>query len=153
MKSYSPESSDTGIGRLFLCLRSRRVHTITVVCTHVGADMKRSALLFFFSLLIYLSGGLINVTAQESLAVLDTITDEQVETSVQVPVTEKLIEIFINRTDYRVIDRTDITSVLEEQNSQLSGMVKTEEIREVGRYLGADYICLAKVSLVGQTYF
>ncbi len=115
--------------------------------------MKRSALLFFFSLLIYLSGGLINVTAQESLAVLDTITDEQVETSVQVPVTEKLIEIFINRTDYRVIDRTDITSVLEEQNFQLSGMVKTEEIREVGRYLGADYICLAKVSLVGQTYF
>ena len=115
--------------------------------------MKHSALLFVFSLLIYFSTGLINVSAQESLAVLDTITDEQVDTSVQVPVTEKLIEIFINRTDYRLIDRTDITSVLEEQNFQLSGMVKTEEVREVGRYLGADYICLAKVSLVGQTYF
>lgn len=93
------------------------------------------------------------LSAQQSLAVLDTITDEQVDRSVQVPVTEKLIEIFLNRTDYRLIDRTDIKSVLEEQNFQLSGMVKTEEIREVGRYLGADLICLAKVSLVGRTYF
>ncbi|MFW5711146.1 MAG: hypothetical protein ACOCZA_04270 [Spirochaetota bacterium] len=30
MKSYSPESSDSVIGRLFFCLRSRRVHSITV---------------------------------------------------------------------------------------------------------------------------
>ena len=107
----------------------------------------------FLFLLLFLFSGLMMLSAQQSLAVLDTITDEQVDRSVQVPVTEKLIEIFLNRTDYRLIDRTDIKSVLEEQNFQLSGMVKTEEIREVGRYLGADLICLAKVSLVGRTYF
>lgn len=102
--------------------------------------------------LFFLIGVLFSAGA-ERIAVLDSLVDEGVDGSVQVPVTEKLIEVFVGRTDYTVIDRTDVRSVLEEKNFQLSGMVKTEEIREVGQYLGADLICLAKVSLVGRTYF
>lgn len=109
--------------------------------------LKALLILLFLSLCIILSAG------AERIAVLDSIVDEGVDGSVQVPVTEKLIEVFVGRTDYTVIDRTDIKSVLDEKNFQLSGMVKTEEIREVGQYLGADLICLAKVSLVGKTYF
>ena len=111
--------------------------------------MKRIILLS----LILLCSAITLFAGDQRLAVLDTIIDQQVDGSVQVPVTEKMIELFINNTGYRVIDRTDIQSVLEEKNFQLSGMVRTEEVREVGRYLGADYICIAKVSLVGQTYF
>src|SRR6056297_4095028 len=114
-----------------------------------GAGMKIKPLLFslLFSMCI------LSMAGAERIAVLDSLVDEGVDRSVQIPVTEKLIEVFVRRTEYTVIDRTDVQSVLSEKNFQLSGMVKTEEIREVGQYLGADLICLAKVSLVGQTYF
>ena len=104
-------------------------------------------------ILLFLSMCVLSPAGAERIAVLDTLVDTWVDSSVQIPVTEKLIEVFVGRTDYTVIDRTDVQSVLSEKNFQLSGMVKTEEIREVGQYLGADLICLAKVSLVGQTYF
>ena len=104
-------------------------------------------------ILLFLSMCVLSPAGAERIAVLDTLVDTWVDSSVQIPVTEKLIEVFVGKTDYTVIDRTDVQSVLSEKNFQLSGMVKTEEIREVGQYLGAELICLAKVSLVGQTYF
>ncbi len=104
-------------------------------------------------ILLLLSMCILVPAGAERIAVLDSLVDEGVDRSVQIPVTEKLIEVFVRRTGYTVIDRTDVQSVLSEKNFQLSGMVKTEEVREVGQYLGADLICLAKVSLVGQTYF
>src|SRR6056297_884717 len=114
-----------------------------------GAGMKFKTLL----ILLLLSMCILIPAGAERIAVLDSLVDEGVDRSVQIPVTEKLIEVFVRRTEYTVIDRTDVQSVLSEKNFQLSGMVKTEEVREVGQYLGADLICLAKVSLVGQTYF
>src|SRR6056297_543691 len=111
--------------------------------------MKNSSSLFFliFFLLILLPA------FSQRIAVLDSLVEKNVDPSVQIPVTEKLIEVFVGKTNYTVIDRTDVQSVMSERKFQLSGMVKTEEIREVGHYLGADLICLAKVSLVGQTFF
>lgn len=116
--------------------------------------MKNSISLFLLVFFLFVFFLLILPPAfSQRIAVLDSLVENNVDPSVQIPVTEKLIEVFVGKTNYTVIDRTDVQSVMSERKFQLSGMVKTEEIREVGHYLGADLICLAKVSLVGQTFF
>ena len=113
---------------------------------------KTIPLFIFFVISLFLSFSYPS-WAVKNIAVIDPIVEENVDPSVRMPLTEKLIETLINHDEYRVLDRTDTALVLEEQKFQLSAMVRTDEAREVGRYLGADLICVSKISLVGRTYF
>ena len=92
-------------------------------------------------------------SAQPSIAVLDALIEAGVDISAQGPVTEKIIEAFVASGDYTVLDRSNVQDVLEEKKFQLSGLVRDSEIKQAGEYLGADFVCVAKVSKVGQTYF
>jgi hypothetical protein len=90
---------------------------------------------------------------KQKIAVLDAIIEEGVDTSARVPVTEKIIEALVVSGKFAVLDRSNIQQVLDEKKFQLSGLVQDSEIKQAGVYLGADLVCVAKVSKLGRTYF
>jgi len=91
--------------------------------------------------------------AQPSLAVIDAVLEEGLDPAIRVPITEKIIEQAVASGKYLVLDRANVTQVLEEKEFQFSGMVKDTEIKQAGEYLGADFVGAARVSKVGETYF
>jgi TolB-like protein len=99
---------------------------------------------------------LLGATAVFSLphvAVLDTILAAGMDPTVAIPVTEKIIEELVNSGKFTVLDRMNVEQILREKEFQLSsGIVRNEEIRQAGEYLGADYVVLPNASRVGSTY-
>lgn len=87
------------------------------------------------------------------LAVLEAILAAGIDPTVGPLVTSKIEEEFVNSGKYRVLDRANVGQILQEKEFQLSsGIVRNEEIRQAGEYLGADFVVVANVSRVGQTY-
>jgi len=87
------------------------------------------------------------------VAVLDTILASGMDPTVAVPVTDKIVEELVNSGKFTVIDRANIGQILREKEFQLSsGIVRTEEVRQAGEYLGADFVIVANASRVGSTY-
>lgn len=88
------------------------------------------------------------------LAVLDAFIPKGLDPWISAPVTDKIIEELVNSGKFVVLDRANVAQVLKEKEFQISSdMVKVEEIREAGQYLGADFVVVARVSRVGSTYF
>jgi TolB-like protein len=93
------------------------------------------------------------VFSQPHVAVLQTILAAGMDPTAAVPVTEKIIEELVNSGKFTVLDRANVDQILREKEFQLSsGIVRNEEIRQAGEYLGADYVVLANASRVGSTY-
>ena len=91
--------------------------------------------------------------AKPHVAVLDAVLAAGMDKTVAVPITDKIIEELVNSGKYTVIDRANVEQVLKEKEFQLSsGVVKNEEVRQAGEYLGADLVIVASASRVGSTY-
>ena len=91
--------------------------------------------------------------AKPQVAVLDTILAVGMDKTVAAPITDKIIEELVNSGKYTVIDRANVEQVLREKEFQLSsGVVKNEEVRQAGEYLGADLVIASNASRVGSTY-
>jgi TolB-like protein len=87
------------------------------------------------------------------VAVLNTILAAGIDPTVSVPVTDKIIEEMVNSGKFIVIDRANVEQILREKEFQLSsGIVRAEEARQAGEYLGADFVVVANASRVGSTY-
>jgi len=87
------------------------------------------------------------------LAILEAILAAGIDPTVGPLVTSKIEEEFVNSGKYTVLDRANIDQVLREKEFQLSsGIVRNEEVRQAGEYLGADFIVSVNVSRVGQTF-
>jgi TolB-like protein len=87
------------------------------------------------------------------VAVLDTVLAAGIDPTVATPISDKIIEELINSGKYRVIDRANVERILREKEFQLSsGIVRDEEVRQAGEYLGADYVVIANLSRVGSTF-
>jgi hypothetical protein len=87
------------------------------------------------------------------LAILEAMLAAGIDPTVGPLVTSKIEEEFVNSGKYTVLDRANIDQVLREKEFQLSsGIVRNEEVRQAGEYLGADYIVSVTVSRVGQTF-
>ena len=87
------------------------------------------------------------------VAVLETILAAGMDPTAAVPVTDKIVEELVNSGKFTVLDRANVDQILREKEFQLSsGIVRNEEIRRAGEYLGADYVVLANASRVGSTY-
>ncbi len=113
-------------------------------------NKKRVALLILFFLLL-LPGTLFAVPR---VAVLEALIPEDMDPAVVVPITDKIMEELVNSGKYIVLDRSFVTQVLSEKEFQISsGLVKTDEIKKVGQYLGADFVVVARASKIGETYF
>jgi TolB-like protein len=91
--------------------------------------------------------------SQPKVAVLDAIIPQNMDPSVVVPVTEKIVERLVVSGRFTVLDRANIESVLKEREFQVSGMVSDQDVVTAGKYLGADFVVVAKVQKVGDTYF
>jgi hypothetical protein len=91
--------------------------------------------------------------SQPKVAVLDAIIPQNMDPSIQGPATEKLIEKLVQSNRFTVLDRANIESVLKEREFQVSGMVSDQDVVTAGKYLGADYVVVAKLSKVGDTNF
>ncbi len=91
--------------------------------------------------------------AAPHVAVLNAILTPGMDPTVSVPVTDKIIEELVKSGRYTVIDRANVEQVLQEKEFQLSsGIVHTEEVRQAGEYLGADFVIVVNASRVGSTY-
>jgi TolB-like protein len=87
------------------------------------------------------------------VAVLETLLAAGMDPTAAIPVTDKIIEELVNSGKFTVLDRANVEQILREKEFQLSsGIVRNEEIRQAGEYLGADFVVLANVSRVGSTY-
>ena len=96
----------------------------------------------------------VTLFALPQVAVLDAAVLDDMDSSVVVPITDKISEEMVNSGKYTVLDRAGVEQVLKEKEFQLSsGLVKTEEIRKAGEYLGADFVVAARASKVGNTWF
>ena len=91
--------------------------------------------------------------SQPKVAVLDAIIPQNMDPSVIVPVTEKIVERLVVSGRFTVLDRANIDSVLKEREFQMSGMVSDQDVVTAGKYLGADFVVVAKVQKVSDTYF
>jgi TolB-like protein len=93
------------------------------------------------------------VFAIPQVAVLDTILAAGTDPTVAGPVTDKIIEELIRSGKFVVLDRANVEQILQEKEFQLSsGIVRNEEVRQAGEYLGADLVIVSNVSRVGSTY-
>ncbi len=93
-----------------------------------------------------------SATSQSKVAVLDASLGEDVHPNASSIVADTLNEQFVKSGDYIAIDRAYISSIQAEKQFQLSGDVKDQDIKELGNTFGAEYLCIANVSLLGQTY-
>lgn len=106
-----------------------------------------------FALLAAAACAAVSLWAQPKVAVLDAVVPNNIDQSVVIPVTEKVIERLVVSGRYTVLDRANVDKVLREREFQLSGLVSDAEITEAGKYLGADFVVVAKVQRVADTYF
>ncbi len=91
--------------------------------------------------------------ALPSVAILQTIVAAGIDPTVNAAVTAKTEEAFVNSGRFQVLDRVNVMQVLKEKEFQLStGLVSEAEMRQAGEYLGADFVVVANVSRLGQTY-
>jgi hypothetical protein len=91
--------------------------------------------------------------AQPKVAVLDSIIPQNMDPSVISPATDRIIEKLVQSQRFTVLDRANIESVLKEREFQVSGMVSDQDAVTAGKYLGADFIVVSKISKVGDTNF
>ena len=102
-------------------------------------------------LLLFISASI--ALAVPQVAVLDAILAPGTDPTVAGPVTDKIVEELLRSQKFVVLDRANVEQVLREKEFQLSsGIVRNEEIRQAGEYLGADLVIVANVSRVGSTY-
>ena len=109
--------------------------------------MKRT-LLIIIGLLFVLH----SVAGQSKVAVLDASLGEGVHANASAIVADTINEQFVKSADFIAIDRAYISSIQEEKQFQISGEVNAKDIKELGITFGAKYICIANVSLLGNTY-
>jgi formylglycine-generating enzyme len=87
------------------------------------------------------------------IAVLDVAVPKNFDASVVVPVTESIIEEMVASKKYMVLDRANIASIFKEKEFQLSAEVSDKDVSQAGSYLGANYVVVAKLQLVGSSFY
>ena len=91
-------------------------------------------------------------TGQSKVAVLDATLGKGVHSNASSIVADTINEQFVKSGDYIAIDRSYISSIQAEKQFQLSGEVKDQDIKDLGNTFGAEYLCIANVSILGKTY-
>ena len=105
------------------------------------------------AVVLFLFTGAAAVFSVPQIAVLDTVLAPGIDPAAALPVTDKIIEELVNSGKFTVIDRANVDQILREKEFQLSsGIVRNEEVRRAGEYLGADFVVVANASRVGSTY-
>ncbi|MDR1841353.1 MAG: hypothetical protein LBQ86_05450 [Holophagales bacterium] len=105
---------------------------------------KFSALLLRLALLFCAT-----LTAQEQrpllVAVLDPVSNQNVTQMIKMTVTGTLEQYIVSSKKYRVVDRVRTTQVLAEHGFARNGLVDNSEVKEIGKMLQADVVCVSEL--------
>jgi len=89
---------------------------------------------------------------QTFIAVLDLTIDQNITSSLKIPLSLALAENILKSGQFRVLDRKNIDTILKEQGFQLSDCTSSECIVRVGQLLGVTKIVTGNVSKVGDLF-
>jgi TolB-like protein len=107
--------------------------------------MKKGLLVIF----MFLSLGA--VFALPKVAVLNPTMAKGIEAEVASPVVDKILEELLRSKKFSILDRASRDVIWQERNFQItSGEIKSSEIKEVGKGLGADFVVTVKINRVGS---
>ncbi len=68
-------------------------------------------------------------------------------------VREEISNAIVNTPNYAVVERSMIEKVLAESKFQSEGLVDDSQISELGRMMGADYVCYGSIAGIGNNYY
>ena len=88
----------------------------------------------------------------ESMAIPNTVTAEGVYPALSVTIADKIAEELLASNLYEILDRSYVAQVLKEQEFQLSGLVSEADVKKAGDFLGADYVCVSRISRIEMFY-
>lgn len=109
--------------------------------------MKKLTLLF----ILLSSFCFINSQQVKKVAVFDP--EGRVMESIRHIFREEISNAIVNNPDYDVVERSMIEKVLQESRFQAGGLVDDTEISELGRMMGADYVCYGTIQAIGENYY
>ena len=105
--------------------------------------------MYSFVLFLFIT---VSALAQETrkVAVFDPAgTDDRALLEI---VREEISSAVVNTSGYMVLERQLISKVLEENRFQESGLVNDEQVSDIGQLMGADYVVVSTVSVLGFNY-
>ena len=88
----------------------------------------------------------------ETMAIPNAVTGEGVYSALSVTIADKIAEELVSSNLYEVLDRTYVEQILNEQEFQLSGLVSEADVKKAGEFLGADYVCVSRVTRIELFY-
>ena len=106
-------------------------------------------LFYFFVLLFTIS----RVQAQETLKVAVFDPAGKVDEALLEIVREEISSVVVNMPGYTVLERQLINKVLEENKFQESGLVNDEQMSDIGKRMGADYVFVTTISRIEENYY
>ena len=111
--------------------------------------MKRTLKNYLYSFMLIAA----SVQAQEirKVAVFDPAGS--VEKNLLEIVREEISSVVVNTKGYTVLERQLINKVLEENKFQESGLINDEQVSDIGKRMGADYVFVTTISTLGRNYY
>jgi formylglycine-generating enzyme required for sulfatase activity/TolB-like protein len=111
--------------------------------------MKRS----IFCLTAFLCFGATAWSQSPKVAVLDVSVPRGIDASISGPVTDAIISEMVASMRYTILDRANIAAILQEKEFQLSGDTNDKEVAKAGSFLGASYVVVGKIQMIGSAYY
>ena len=97
-----------------------------------------------------------SLTAQTNstkrVAILETVDKEnKISYGIKLMVRSKLSSAITNTPGYEGYDRIDIAAILNEHEFQHTGLVSDDQIKQLGKMVGADYILITEVAYINSS--
>lgn len=111
--------------------------------------MNKINLLIIF--LVFAVIGIVKGQEDKKVAVFDPVGD--VSQNLKIVIREELSNAVVNTLGFTVLERELINKVFAETKFQMTGHVDDGQIGELGKKMGANYVCYASISSVGGNYY
>jgi hypothetical protein len=102
-------------------------------------------------ILVFTLIGTVNGQEDKKVAVFDPVGE--VSDNLKIIIREELSNAVVNTLGFTVLERELINKVLAENKFQMTGHVDDGQIGELGKKMGANYVCYASISSVGGNYY
>ncbi len=111
--------------------------------------MNKAFLLIIHFIFIALS--IVNGQDHKKVAVFDPVGE--VPQNLKTIIREELSNAVVNTLGFTVLERELINKVMAESQFQMTGHVDDGQIGELGKKMGANYVCYATISQVGENFY
>ncbi len=101
--------------------------------------------------LVFALIGTVNGQEDKKVAVFDPVGE--VSDNLKIIIREELSNAVVNTLGFTVLERELINKVIAENKFQMTGHVDDGQIGELGKKMGANYVCYASISSVGGNYY